>query len=198
MKSIVSVLLISFLIIGCSSNKKPKEYVSWVDDIENGLIKTQIKTNSIITCKYTPAEYHVLKQFSPNNIDQDVFQSEFEGISNMYHFIIRFEKIDGTNFLKNNNITHKEFQSNSLYLSYDIRQDLKLVQGLDTVVCALNHHERTYNNTPYEQILLSFPKSSKSVEDLTIILNDRVFGFNRVKFFFPKGVLKNIPTLTFE
>jgi len=198
MKSIVSVLLISFLIIGCSSNKKPKEYVAWVDDVENGLIKTQIKTNSIITCKYTPAEYHVLKQFSPNNIDQDVFQSEYEGISNMYHFILRFKKMDETNFLKNNNVTHDEFQLNSLYLSYGIRQDLKLVHGLDTVECVLNHHERTYSNTPYEQILLSFPKTSNSIEDLTFIFNDRVFGFNRVKFFFSKDVLNDIPVLTFE
>lgn len=193
-KSIFILVFGLSILMSCTNNLSPKKYVNWVDNSEHGLIKTVENQKSILTCKYTPAEYTILKQFKPNEpINEMDFAEQLEEVKDMYHFIFRFENKDGSNIIKDNYTTGEQFQTKSMYLSYDIRLDLKLVQGKDTTMCALNHHERTYNNTPYEQILLAFPKVNDN--DITLIFNDRVFGFNRTKFFFSKETLNDIPKL---
>ncbi|MGV6862280.1 MAG: hypothetical protein ACWA41_10940 [Putridiphycobacter sp.] len=194
LKFLVILVLGLFFITGCNNNLSPKKYVNWVDDPENGLIKTAETQKSKLTCTYTPAEYTILKQFKPDEpIDEKTFTEQLEGVKDMYHFVFRFENKDGSNLIKDNYTTQEQFQTKSMYLSYDIRSDLKLVQGTDTTMCALNHHERTYSNTPYEQILLAFPKVNDN--DITLIFNDRVFGFNRTKFFFSKETINSVPQL---
>ena len=189
------ILIFVFTFFSCTKKKSPIGYINWVDNEDNGLVKIQQNNKSKITCKYTPSEYVVLKQFNPSDIDTSIFSSEVTAINNLYHFILRFENLDGSNFMKDNYTTAENFNMKSTYLSFDINKDLKLIIGEDTMSCALNHYERTYSNTPYEQVLIAFPKNESQIEDMTLIFNDRVFGFDRTKFFFSKNDLKNIPNL---
>jgi len=192
-------LILSILFLtACNSKKSPIDYIQWVNDPENGMVKIKETNTTQLECKYTPTEYVVLKQFKKGTVDTVVYNAEVNEINNMYHFILKFQNHDGSNLIKDNYSTQESFQQKSMYLSYDIKSDLKLVQGLDTTFCVLNHHERTYGNTPYEQILLSFPKLNKKVEELTLIFDDRVFGFNRVKFNFSKRDLENIPKVSLK
>ena len=190
------LLIVSvFFLIGCNSKKTPSEYIRWVNNTENGLVKVKETNKTKLTCSYTPVEYVVLKQFKKGRIDTAIYNEEINAINNMHHFILKFENHDGTNLIKDVYSTKESFQQKSMYLSYDIKSDLKLVLGVDTSICALNHHERTYGNTPYEQILLSFPKLKPEVNELTLVFDDRVFGFNRVKFFFSIDDLKDVPNV---
>ncbi|MBI3134268.1 MAG: hypothetical protein HYZ14_06280 [Bacteroidetes bacterium] len=182
----------------CSpSELKPAEYIEWSDNAENNLVKTFQQNNIKLTCQYTTPEYVSLKQTDAASLDEAMVNENIDAVNEMIHFKLQFEDTTSNNFLKNNYTTAEEFNLKSMYLSYDIHFDLKAVQGGDTTECVLNHHERTYGSTPYETLLIAFPKSGTEIKDVELIFNDRVFGLGRVKFFFAKEDLEGIPTLVF-
>ena len=182
-----------------NSELQPTEYIKWCDDPENGLIKEQKVGDQTLTCVYTTAEYVSLKQSDPDNLNEKEISENVSGLSEMEHFKLTFQRESSNNYLKDNYTTAEEFHTRSTYMSFDIRFDLKLIQGSDTTECILNHHERTYGNTPFETILISFPRVEvEESVDLTLIFNDRVFGFDRVKFKYESGTLSSIPDLVFE
>ncbi|WP_027420457.1 hypothetical protein [Crocinitomix catalasitica] len=192
-------VLCVFALIGlyaCGKSKlAPKEYVYWCDDAENKLIKNYTQKDLSLTCQYMTSEYSVLKQSNPNDLNISEIQSSIESLADLVQFKLKFENKSKNNFIKNNYTTAEEFNTRSLYLSYDMQDDFRLVAGADTIKCVLLHHERTYGNTPYETVFLTFPKKSNS--DLELIFNDQVFGFGRVKFKFRNEVILNMPELIF-
>jgi len=194
----IVVLISGHFLTACSpSELKPAEYIEWSDNPENNLVKEYQQNQIKLTCQYTTAEYISLKQSDPENLDEVMVKENIEMVSEMIHFKLKFEDTTSTNFLRNNYTTPEEFNLKSMYFSYDIQYDLKTVQGGDTAACVLNHHERTYGSTPYETLLIAFPKLRKEPVDIELIFNDRVFGLGRVKFFFSKEDLEGIPGLVF-
>jgi hypothetical protein len=179
------------------SQLTPEEYVAWSDDSENNLVKVFNQNTLQLTCQFTTPEYVSLKQSDPANIDTALLRENIEALNGMVHFKLKFEDTTTNNFLKPPGTTGEEFNTKTMYLSYDIAPDLKLVQCGDTLPCIMNHHERTYGSTPYETLLISFSSASAEVCDLEVIFNDRVFGLGRVKFFFSKEDLENIPELNY-
>lgn len=198
LKHSLILLICGIIFCACSpAELTPADYVEWSDNTENNLIKIYQQNSIKITCQYTTPEYVSLKQSDPQNLDETLLNENIDALDEMIHFKLQFEDTTSSNFLKPLNTTGEEFNIKTMYLSYDIRFDLKTVQGKDTVLCAMNHHERTYGNTPYETVLLSFPKLSKEIQDIELIFDDRVFGLGRVKFFFAKEDLEAIPDLVF-
>lgn len=198
MTKLTYFIFLIFLGVSCGrSSLTPAEYIAWLDTYENGLVKDYKQDNIRLTCQYMSPAYAVLKQNDPNNLKEQEINQNIGEVSDLVQFKLKFENTKTNNFLKDNYTTTEEFNTRSTYLSYDIRTDLRLVNGEDTVTCVLNHHERTYGNTPYETLLISFPNSSTEKNDLELIFDDRVFGLGRVKFFFEKEVLESIPELVF-
>ena len=192
------ILSLSLIFFSCGKSElSPSEYIDWNDNPDNGLIKEFTQGSTVLTCQYTSPEYVSLKQSNSENIDQNQVEENIAGISEMQHFKFKFENTESNNFMRDNYTTAEEFNTKSMYLSYDIRYDLSLVSKGDTSMCVLNHHERTYGNTPYETLLISFPKTNNETSDLELIFEDRVFGLGRVKFFFSAGDLEYMPKLVF-
>ena len=190
---------VALLMSACSKTKlQPSEYIAWSDNKENNLTRVYQQNAIRLSCQYTTPEYVSLKQADAANLDLAAVKENIAAVADMVHFKLRFQDSTSNNFLQNNYTTGEEFNLKSMYLSYDIRYDLKLVQGGDTAACALNHHERTYGSTPYETLLIAFPKLNEEITDLELIFNDCVFGLGRVKYFFSKEDLESIPELVFE
>jgi hypothetical protein len=192
--------IILFLLVSCAKPAlNPTEFIQWCDDKEHELIQIYEQDDIQLTCQYMPEEYAALKQTNPNLIDENEVKATIDQVSDLHQFKLKFQKTTGNNFLKDNYTTAEEFNTRSIYLGYGIQPDLQLVSGSDTLICAMNHHERTYGNTPYETLLIAFPKSKNNTQsDLQLIFNDRVFGLGRVKFYFKKSTLESIPELVFE
>lgn len=194
----ILVLGMFFLTLSCNKSKySPTEYVNWCDSEENGLSKEFTQNELKLTCQFMTSEYAVLKQNDPNNLVEQEINENINALSDLRQFKLIFENTQSTNFLKDNYTTAEQFNTRSMYLSYDIQSDLRLVEGEDTVNCIMNHYERSYGNTPYETLLVSFPSNRSSQNDLELIFDDRVFGYGRVKFFFEKSLLESIPELAF-
>ena len=195
--SILIVCLLLGLFCGCApSELEPRDYIQWVENPENSLIKDYTEGDLKLTCTYTPNEYAALKPKDPANLNMEELKEEVNGLNELVQFKLKFENTTSGNFLRGNYMDQEEYNRRSMYMSFDIRYDLNLIQNsADTVVCNMNHHERTYGNTPFETILISFPKVVDKIDEMTLVFNDRVFGFGRVKFKYPKSVLNDIPAL---
>ena len=169
--------------------------MNWVDNTENGLIKGQLIGETNLEVKYTPNEYICVKQNGVNDLTSEKlseFSKELEGV---YQFNLKFSNTSRKNFLKDQYTNPEEYNTKSMYLSFDMSFDLELVHGFDTVGCSIYHYERTYGNTPYETVLIGFDLKAKATEDLQLIFNDRVFGLGRSKFLFENEVIENIPKI---
>ncbi len=193
---ILGLNLLLLVMLSCGKSElSPKDYIEWCDDAENGLVKVFSQNNNQLTCQYTSSSYAVLKQNDPSNLDASELDENVELVSDLIQFKLTFENKESANFIRNNYTSPEEFNTRSMYLAYGLREDLKLVTGVDTVICNMNHHERTYGNTPYETVLITFPKINDESVNLELIFDDRVFGFGRVKFFFDENDLVKIPEL---
>lgn len=190
------IFLCSIGFCGCSKSElKPNEYIDWFENPDNKMVKKFNQNSLELTCQYETPDFVYLKQNGSENIDEITFEENKNELKDLIHFKLKFRDTLSNNFLRNNYTTLEEFNTKSMYLSYDIQYDLKLVKGNDTLPCVMNHHERTYGSTPYETILIAFQNVENSKSELELIFNDRVFGFGRVKFFFSKDELNEIPEL---
>jgi hypothetical protein len=193
---ILSLVFSCMLLQSCTKAElSPSEYIAWCDRSENNLVRVYRQNNLELTCQYNSAEYVSVKQSDPGKLDAAEVKNNTAAVSDLVHFKLKFRDTTSNNFLRTNYTSAEEFNIKSMYLSFDVRYDFKLVQGDDTSECVLNHHERTYGSTPYETLLIAFPKLHDGETDLELIFNDRVFGFGRVKFFFEKEDLNAIPKL---
>ena len=81
------------------------------------------------------------------------------------------------------------------YYSFDIQNDLKLIDGQDTMKCVFSHFERTYGILPYIKIVTAFEKSKKQGGDKIFSYNDKTFNKGIVNLMVKDKALKNIPDI---
>jgi hypothetical protein len=198
LRNILHSLVFFILIVSCGNSISPSEYIAYVDSEENGLVKIWTQNDLELTCQFLPHEYIALKQFNKSTLKKEPFFETLAEIDSSLQFKLTFENKAQNNFLKNNYTTGEEYNRSVMYLSYDIGADLTLVKGVDSVKCSLFHHERTYGNTPYETLLISFASKFDDTDQLQLIFRDRVFGFGTVKFLFKTADIRNVPILDFS
>jgi hypothetical protein len=200
MKSIKKILYATFcvmLVVSCSNSELgPRDYVAWMESEENSTLKVYRQGDLKLNCQYMTPEYSALKQQNPESINVAEVRETADEISDLVEFKLSFEREGQNNFMHGIHTTEQEYTTESMYLAFDIRYDLSLVSGGDTIPCAMNHHERTYGNTPYETLLVAFERpSATQLKDMELIFDDRVFGYGRVKFYYSGEELGEIPSL---
>lgn len=176
---------------------KPKDYVKWVEDENNGLkAKKNIGVYSF-ELQYKPLEYVVLREQKNKLTNNDMLLSETEKIKDLQYFTFRIG-VPGSNdeAIKNGAANYSEYQKRVNYFSLQMQQDLRLIDGTDTLACVLHHFERTYGVDPYSTFVLAFEKGEKENQSKTFIYNDNVLGVGPVKFTIDSEKFKNIPHLS--
>jgi len=145
MKStIICIISLLVFLTSCKNELSPKDFIQFVNNPENGLVKTWEQGGVLLSCQFTPATYIVLKQHQPEDIATTDITSEVKTSEEMTQFKIKFSKKNSSNFLKTNQTTEEEFNLKTMYLSYDIRQDFKIVVDKDTSYCAMHHMKQFY------------------------------------------------------
>jgi hypothetical protein len=94
----------------------------------------------------------------------------------------------------------EEYNQRILYCSFQMQNDLKLLDGRDTLNCELFHFERVYNLAPYATFSLGFPLgkmecNGKQINDKTLIYDDKMFGVGRINLTIKGKDIENIPHL---
>jgi hypothetical protein len=172
-------------------------YIRYADNPGNGLVKeySDAEKSLKITAQLKSPEYLAIKESDPGSFRPDsilLLAKEFEG---GYHFGFTISSTTpGYDAIKGK-LSPQEYLKRITYMSGEIKNDFKLVAGIDTIPCSVCHYERTYNVSPDNIIMLVFAYDKAVDEDLLLIYDDKIFGINRIEFGFKNKDIKNAPKL---
>jgi hypothetical protein len=203
-----SVLIMLFItscsgVDGTNGNRKnteqlePKEYVQWLQDVDNGIKKEKTIDDITFSIQYKPSEYIACIEEKKDQISDSILNEKNEELSDMEYYDLTISLTEGQGELLKHDLTSvAEYDARVQYFAFDMQQDIKLIEDGDTIPCSLYHFERTYDVAPYSKFLLGFVKG-KNAEPGERILTfyDKVFDKGLIKFTYTNEDLNNIPKL---
>lgn len=165
--------------------ESPEPYLQAVEKPEQGLRVEKQIGELIFSLQYKPHLYLAIKELG-NNASDSAVKAYMESISDMqyYTFRIQSEK-EGEELLKHGISNHTEYDMRVQYCAFRMQEDIKLVDGLDTLYCMLFHFERVYGVAPYATFVLGF-STTGLVQDKTLIFEDKLFNSGKIMLTIPK------------
>jgi len=175
------------------SFKEPEKLISFIDNSNNGYIKNKRLGGITYMSVLKPTDYLLAqKKLTDNN--SKCKKSDFEDLQ---YFDLRI-KIDDfkMEFIKYNLSSTQQYQERVNYCAFGMQNDIKLIDGKDTLNCVLFHFERAFDVIPYGHFILGFEnKKRNSIEAKTLCFDDKLFNNGIIKFTYAPGLLAKEPTL---
>ncbi len=176
----------------------PSEFISWVKDPENGLVKTRQINDLQFSLTYLPPAFMICNDLKKENISKKELAELALQYEDFEYYLLKIEALEsGMELAKYKVSNRKEYEDRIRYYSFNMQNDLiaKLETG-EEVYCELYHFERTYNITPYSSFLIGFPKEFiANSKERTIILEEKVFNKGNIKFKWTTAEMNNIPQI---
>jgi hypothetical protein len=175
---------------------RPADYVAWVREPENGLVKEKEVGEMKFAMLFKPVDYMICQEERKNEIQALAYQEKLADLGDLEYYDLKIELKNGQEeLLKHNLASPQQYTKRVEYYSFEMQKDIVLMNGSDSIPCAMLHFERAYDISPYATFLLAFPKQKSTNENRTIIFRDRVFEKGTLKFQFNKKDLNLIPKL---
>ena len=204
MRTLLFPLLILLILSACSNSGRkanPKEFMRW-EQRHHDLLKAEKEINGITyTLNYIPNEWMVLRNYDlEKRNDLDSIKQMINQVKQQY-FTFKIGPSKGNKDILYHQIkSNAEYDKRILYYAFEVKNDLLLVEGKDTLRCLDSHFERTYGLTPYITLNLVFPEALPGEQllreqDIHFIFEDVVFNSGRIRLMIPKENLKKIPIL---
>jgi hypothetical protein len=193
----LSISILSIILLSACGKKtlSPQAYMAWINDTNNGLIKSETFGKVKYTIAYRPSDYNKAKAL----IENDSLSLKNSQI--MHHsFILKMEPVDGTTQVLTIDAAEKQepFQRINYYLS-EAQQYFQLIEGKDTLPSNNYIYERYYNLSPTQNMVVGFDqKHPLGSNELTFILEDKIFNTGKIAYNFSSTTLQNIPILKTE
>jgi hypothetical protein len=142
----------------CGCNQvTPKEFVSFINNPENGFIKQQKSNNYSFTVQYLPPDYIAL-QFVLSSIENDFDKLKNEADSTLnFKFTICSEDSIPTD------TKSEAYQEKVRFLSNDFIQSCVLITEKDTLLPVIHHYEMNPNIKPCENVMFAFENTKKLI-----------------------------------
>lgn len=194
MKSIITLLVI--IVAFCSCKQKeldPIDYVKYVEDESNGLHLSKQIGDILYSIQYKPAEYMMLKE---GGLDQK--KSVSSDYNNLLCFNMRIQhKNKKTDVLSVGISDDKEYMARLDYMTFQMKDDIYLIDRYDTLNCSFFHSVRNYSLAPYADFVLVFENktSKKESNEMVLVFDDKIFGNGIIKFQINNNDIIKIPIL---
>ncbi|MGQ0829856.1 MAG: hypothetical protein ACT4ON_15825 [Bacteroidota bacterium] len=175
-----------------------QDYVAWVQDMENGFKKEKTIDDLTFSVQYKPYEYIVFMEEKKDELPDTLVKRKMEQINDMQYYNLKITLNESAGELLKYKLTsQQQYQQRVSYFSFDMQNDVQLVNGNDTLPCILYHFERAYDIAPSGTFVLGFPlsKNESQEEEKTLLVYDRTFHKGLIKFTFRKKELRNLPKL---
>ena len=172
-----------------------EEFIKWTESNDNGLKVSREMDGFDFSLQFLPASYILSKQSLQSEVNNNSLTvDDYEGV---HYFNFRIRKESGNGEVLRNELTSLEdYRERVEYYAFDFKDDIFIVQGIDTIHCEMSHFERAYDATPFCNIMIGFPsKRINDNEDCTIVVHDKIFNKGILKFRFAKNTFNSIPKL---
>jgi hypothetical protein len=172
---------------------EPEKLVDYVNDEQNGFVKVKTIENIKYYSVLKPVEYLLAqKRLKDNNVK--LKSEEFEDLQ---YFDLRIEIEDfKSEFIKYDLDSPASYEQRVKYCAFEMQNDIKLIDGNDTLRCVLYHFERAYDVVPYGHFILGFETTKKkNIEAKTLCFDDKLFNKGMIKFTYPPKTIAKQPVL---
>lgn len=171
---------------------EPKDYLTWVNSEENGLIKNSTIENYSYRCQFLPIDYFFARY---QNLKYP--ENQKNGLKNTISLAFEIlPKLVDDAILSPDIIGHEKYSERLQYLNSIAISDFKLVSNKDTINCTNLNYENPFNLSRNLKIMLEFDHSNAAKqEDFTLIYEDNLLGGGIIKFHFNGSDLSSIPKL---
>lgn len=173
----------------------PQEYALYIENPDNGLcVKKQIDKFEF-TLQYKPVEYIALIETKDVHITTATLNQKKEELGKMQYFTLKVKANNADEFLKSGIATEEEYFQRLEYFMSMAQDDISLIDGKDTLACALYHYERNYGIAPVNNIVLAFPSSIQTNTTKTFVYDDKVLGTGKLQIEINSTHINKIPQL---
>ena len=207
------ILLIASFTASCSNKIESREFLKWLSEENNGLVKTKKSNGFEIKMKYLPPSYFVSRELialdlKKESVDKariaDSIKKEF---SNNIYFLLHIDN-DTSIVRENADVMFRDIYNYGDYTSriykynFDINKDIKLLRNDKVYHPVLSSFENHYGLEGGRNLLLVFAPEKdasefSSVSDLEVTFNDEEMGIGTTHFRFDKSDIENIPEIVY-
>ncbi len=175
---------------------KPIDYLAYCENTANGLKLTREMGDFVFSAFYQPISYLALNELKPlDTLTRTALESKVKEYGDMDYFSFKIQNTKSQGeLLKIALRSESDYYARLEYLSFKMQQDFKLINGKDTLNCAMYHFERIYGLAPYATFVLAFPKINPK-ESLTFCFHDQLFNNGIIQLNFEQQQINNLPSL---
>lgn len=198
-KNIAALMIgIAFAICSCNTTNTidPLTYIKTVEDKESGLkIEKKIDDFSF-SLLYKPAQYISLVENQGQIVSKEQFDNRVKELDQMQYYTLQITSSKSNELLKAGIQNETEYFKRLEYFMSYMQDDIVLLDGNDTLNCALFHFERNYGIAPYSNFLLGFENRGKNLyEDKTLIYDDKIFGTGKINLTIKSSDISGLPKI---
>lgn len=169
----------------------PFDYINWVEDHENGFIQSKTIKDYTFTAFFKPLPYLVLKELEKSrSITPKNYQNLLKEYGNFRYFTFRISKLNNDQeFLKEGLVSQAEYYSKLEYYSFQMQEQITLIEDSKVLPCVLFHFERSFDASPYLTFVIGFnmgdKKSLKVQDDIVLVYEDKMLGVGKINLTIP-------------
>jgi hypothetical protein len=158
------------------------------------------------TATYLPWEYIVARE-QKGKLNKELLDKKVNEINDLQYYTFKIEDNQDNSELLMAGISSKdEYYERIQYFSFSMQQDLKLIDGEDTLACVLFHFERNYGLSSEATFSLGFPltkieqeekNSNKDVMNTSkvLIYDDKALGVGKIYVKIDQKNLNKLPEI---
>ena len=194
---IVSICAFGMLASCAPEQLQPADYRAYVDDPSHGLRVSKAMPKHTFELHYRPAPYVALKELRGAQTPDTTWLNERTSkLKNLQHFVFRVKCSPGEDLLKGHLTEEQDYYNRIDYYHSYMPDDLRLIDGQDTLAPALFHYDRAYDIGPYHTFVLAFPVAEGSESsDKELIWNAWTLGYGPVHLRVKGSAIEQLPQL---
>jgi hypothetical protein len=174
----------------------PAQYVSWANERSNGLFASKKIENIEYAIFAKPVDYILSKEILNHVTNENDYSKAKSELSDLQYFDFRIT-VDNYHdeFLRYNLSSADQYQDRIDYCAFNMQNDIRLLNGSDSIPCVLFHFERSYSLVPYGHFLLAFQKTNLTSDHITFYFRDNLMQNGIIKLIVNKDALSHLPKL---
>ena len=178
----------------CSSGELGvPDYLAWVNNSANGLKVAKELNDYKFELLYKPTEFIAINEQRTTDVNKELYHNRIEELKDLQYYTLKIETLTGQEMMRSGITSEQEYSYRLQYFSDIAQYNMRLIDGNDTLTCALFHFERNYGVAPYNNIVLAFPKTDNLNNSKTFTFNEQVLGVGKVNIKIDKKDINNIP-----
>jgi len=183
---------ISFLLTSCKTShvNSVEEYNKWMNDPENGLVKTKKIKGLTVSVKYLPAAYLIYKELG----ETDYSEKDRDSLKKAYERSLTFlmtiapdkEKGNKNDIMLEGIVNYKDYSERLLTLNFELDKNVTLKSDNLELKPVLSALENTYGLSKSRSITFVFAPDIKEME---MLKNAKTLDFVYIDELFQLGIL---------